>query len=166
MKTHSINKIITAGIFFLLSFVFVTTVTAKPPAWAPAHGYKAKTRYIYFPQQNIYYDLKTDRYIYPNNNTWIFGSALPSVFGPGNLGAARQVELDYYYSKPYIYNKKHVVIYDSPAKVKVVKVNPGNGNNYYPKEYKEKENEKDGDKGKDKWKENGKGNGNGKGPKK
>jgi len=31
-----------------------------PPPWAPVHGYRAKqeVRYIYFPEQNIYYDQK------------------------------------------------------------------------------------------------------------
>ena len=38
-----------------------------PPPWAPAHGFRANTRYVYFPEYNIYYDLKLGIYIYTTN---------------------------------------------------------------------------------------------------
>ena len=37
--------------------------TKGPPSWAPAHGYRANTRQVYFPEQNLYYDVGKSVYI-------------------------------------------------------------------------------------------------------
>ena len=65
-----------------------------PPPWAPAHGYRAKTRHIYFPDQNFYFDLQQGMYIYLSSGKWIVAAKLPSIFGGLNLTTARQIELD------------------------------------------------------------------------
>ncbi len=35
-----------------------------PPPWAPAHGYRAKHRYRYYPSAEIYFDLGRGIYFY------------------------------------------------------------------------------------------------------
>lgn len=39
-----------AFLFFIPQDIF----SQGPPPWAPAHGYRAKTRHIYFPDHNVY----------------------------------------------------------------------------------------------------------------
>lgn len=124
MKMISLKQRILGFFLFLSVFGMTLDALASPPPWAPAHGYRAKTRYVYFPQQNFYFDLKTNNYIYLNGSSWLFSVSVPTIFGSINLATTRQVELDYYSEKPYVYNKKHVVVYKNPApdKVKVTKV--------------------------------------------
>lgn len=89
-----------------------------PPKWAPAHGYRAKTRHIYFPDQNFYYDIQKRNYIYLRNNSWQVSVSLPSIFVGINLGSAPQVELDFTGGNPYRYNSVHIVKYKKPKKYK------------------------------------------------
>jgi|GEM_PF-6658215 len=65
-----------------------------PPPWAPAHGYRAKTRHIYFPAQQMYYDLQKGTYIYMSSGTWQVSVSLPSIFQGINLNTANKIELD------------------------------------------------------------------------
>lgn len=56
MKTKTFNSRtlkIVAVIALFVTFLLPESTFAQPPKWAPAHGYRAKTRYVYFPQQNF-----------------------------------------------------------------------------------------------------------------
>lgn len=120
MKTQtSKTKSLKIFIIVLLLSLFIipeTTFAQGPPKWAPAHGYRAKTRYIYFPQHNFYYDIRTHNYFYLNGGNWSISVAIPTPFISINLGHATQIQLDYYGSYPYYYNADHCTRY------KVVKV--------------------------------------------
>lgn len=48
-----------------------------PPPWAPAHGYRAKFRYRYWPAVQIYYDLDRGLYFYFYMNRWRCSPTLP-----------------------------------------------------------------------------------------
>lgn len=112
--------------FLLMLFLFITisenAFAQGPPPWAPAHGYRAKTRYVYFPDQNIYYDLQSRNYIYLNGSNWQIRATLPKIFVGINLGRSAQVELDFVGDRPYRYNTTHIVKYKKPKKVKHKKV--------------------------------------------
>lgn len=120
MKTETFNlrtfKIV-AIIALLISFLLPEATFAQPPKWAPAHGYRAKTRHIYFPEQNFYYDIQQRSYFYLNNGKWSISVAIPTPFININLGSVTQIQLDYYGAYPYYYNSNHRVKY------KVVKAN-------------------------------------------
>lgn len=122
MKTRSINRIKIFSLL-ILTVLFLTTsdALAKPPKWAPAHGYRAKTRYIYFPQHNFYYDLQRSAYFYINNGGWSMSVSIPTPFININLGVSRQIQLDYVGAYPYYYNSDHCVRY---KEVKVKKAKP------------------------------------------
>lgn len=121
----------------LLLFLFAFLVFSEnsfsqgPPPWAPAHGYRAKTRYVYFPDQNMYYDLNARNYIYLSGTNWVVRATLPKLFIGINLGNSAQIELDFVGDRPYQYNATHIVKYKK-RKVKkihqdkVIIVNPGN----------------------------------------
>ena len=91
-----ISNFFKSVIIIFLIFINSTEVFSQgPPPWAPAHGYRAKTRHIYFPEQNFYYDVQQQNYMYLSNNNWQISVDLPSIFGGINLGNAAQVELDF-----------------------------------------------------------------------
>ncbi|SEP60041.1 hypothetical protein [Flavobacterium urocaniciphilum] len=100
------------GLFFSPTEMF----SQGPPPWAPAKGYRAKTRHIYFPQHNFYYDIQKRVYFYLNNGTWSVSVSIPAPFISINLGGATQIQLDYYGNYPYYFNNDHCTRY------KVVKV--------------------------------------------
>ncbi len=87
-----------------------------PPPWAPAHGYRAKTKHIYFPDQNMYFDLQKGMYIYLSNGNWVFSAKLPTLSGNQNLNTAMKVELDLNDPDPYKYNAEHLVKYKNRKK--------------------------------------------------
>lgn len=82
-----------------------------PPPWAPAHGYRAKTRYTYFTQQNFYYDNQRGLYIYLSGKNWQISASLPDVFKGVNLTAAVKVDLDFSGDAPQKYNADHKAKY-------------------------------------------------------
>jgi outer membrane lipoprotein SlyB len=48
-----------------------------PPPWAPAHGYRAKHRYRYFPSSYIYLDVEREVYFYRSGGEWVSSAWLP-----------------------------------------------------------------------------------------
>ncbi len=92
-----------------------------PPAWAPAHGYRAKTRHIYFPDHNFYFDLQKNVYIYLGNDTWRVGVKLPSLYASIDLGKAVKVELELNTDSPQKYNSEHIVKYKTKTKAGSIK---------------------------------------------
>lgn len=106
----------TAKLLGVLILVFMLVMPADvfsqgPPPWAPAHGYRAKTRHIYFPDQNMYYDIQRSNYIYFSNGKWTISTRVPSIFVGINLGKSTQVELDFYGDRPQRYNYSHKTKY-------------------------------------------------------
>jgi hypothetical protein len=102
---------ITAIATFLFLIVPEITSAQGPPPWAPAHGYRAKTRHIYFPQYNMYYDMDRSSYLYLNGRNWAVSATLPNIYVGINLGRAAQIQLNYAGYDPYRYNDVHVVEY-------------------------------------------------------
>jgi hypothetical protein len=53
-------------------------VTYQNPDWAP--DYYTGTRYYYFPDQEMYYDLSNSRFVYLYNGNWYFASSIPGIY--------------------------------------------------------------------------------------
>jgi hypothetical protein len=85
-----------------------------PPAHAPAHGYRAKYQYRYYPDRSVYYDTSRKIYFYLQGSNWEFGASLPASFRAG-LGDFVNLEMDT--GKPYLYHGQHVKKYP-PGQVK------------------------------------------------
>ena len=92
-----------------------------PPSWAPAHGYRANTTYVYFPDQNFYFDVQNSAYIYLSGDNWQVSASLPNIFSGLNLSIAAQVELDISTSTPQHYNGEHKIKYKDKSKNKSAK---------------------------------------------
>lgn len=66
-----------------------------PPPWAPAHGYRRKTRYIYFPERETYYDIDRGVYIRYEGQNWEVSAKIPLPLQSVNLEKERKIELGY-----------------------------------------------------------------------
>ena len=79
-----------------------------PPAHAPAHGYRAKHQYRYYPSRSVYYDTGRRLYFYIKGDNWEVGASLPNQIRI-DLGDSVNIELDT--DKPYVYHSEHVKKY-------------------------------------------------------
>jgi hypothetical protein len=79
-----------------------------PPAHAPAHGYRAKHQYRYYPSRSVYYDTGRELYFYLKGDNWEVGTSLPNSLRVG-LGDSVSIELDT--DKPYNHHEEHVKKY-------------------------------------------------------
>ena len=85
-----------------------------PPPHAPAHGYRAKHQYRYYPSRSVYFDTGRGLYFFLKGNNWEVGASLPSNLRV-ELGDSVRIELDT--DKPYIYHTDHAKKYP-PGKMK------------------------------------------------
>lgn len=117
--------------FSLNTFGQVKEKPKGPPPWAPAKGYRAQTRHIYFPEHNFYFDIQKSVYIYMSGGKWEVSANLPSIFSGVDLKIAAKVELDVDTDTPQKYNNEHKVKYKGKSKDKPVepKKNSGKGKN-------------------------------------
>jgi hypothetical protein len=100
--------------FLKISFVKGTTVSDSkpkdqgPPPWAPAHGYRAKYTYHYYPDACVYYDTNRGLYFYLSNDKWEFSLSLPSFI---KLDLDHSIVLEMDVDKPYIFHSEVVERY-------------------------------------------------------
>ena len=114
------KKIIKTVVVISILFTLITDnlFAQGPPPWAPARGYRAKAKHIYFPEHNFYYDIQAHNYIYLNGENWSVSVAIPRPFININLGSSAQIQLDFVGHDPYIENHVHIVKYKKPKKYK------------------------------------------------
>ncbi len=114
MKTSTILR--TVVLFLALSTaLIVDTLGQGPPPWAPAHGYRAKTRQIYFPAYNFYFDMHRNSYIYFSGGSWLVSTSLPVMYAGVDLRNVSQVQLSLNTNTPQQYNTSHVAKYKGNA---------------------------------------------------
>ena len=126
MKPNTITKTLACSVFtiFLLSLgacqikslgvqfgdepepVVVAKSTPKggPPPHAPAHGYRAKHSYRYYPSCYVYFDVSRKCYFYMAGDGWKVSASLP-VHMRVQLGDYVSIEMDT--DRPYTKFKEH-----------------------------------------------------------
>jgi hypothetical protein len=75
-----------------------------PPPWAPAHGYRAKQQYFYYPRYNVYKDPVSGLFFSFQGGVWHKGD-LPGNVNPRHLGRNYRIEGDL--DAPYQGNSSH-----------------------------------------------------------
>ena len=117
--------------FFLLNGCVTIGSTAKsgyphpqaskpgPPDHAPAHGYRAKHSYRYYPSCSVYFDNDRSVYFYLDDDSWRVSVELPNHLRI-RLGEYVVVEMDT--DKPYIHHQDHKIKYP-PGQLKKNKGN-------------------------------------------
>ncbi|MCH8822682.1 MAG: hypothetical protein IH984_04150 [Planctomycetes bacterium] len=69
-----------------------------PPDHAPAHGFRKKHQYHYYPNEQVYYAPASGTYFWLEGSNWRFGVNLPGNISV-NIGDRISIELDT--DKPY-----------------------------------------------------------------
>jgi len=113
----SLKRILSLILLTLL--ISTSQIYADPPSWAPAKGYKKSIKHIYFPQYNMYYDLKKGTYIYMSGDTWQINAKLPSTFLKINFQLAKKIQLNIDTNTPQDFNKTHKEKYKIKSKFNV-----------------------------------------------
>jgi len=75
-----------------------------PPPHAPAHGYRKKYRYRYYPDAYVYFDSGRGVYFYLDRNDWKMSVSLPRELEI-RLGGAVEIEMDS--DRPYVEFEGH-----------------------------------------------------------
>jgi hypothetical protein len=75
-----------------------------PPPWAPAHGHRAKYKYLYFPECPAYYDTDRSVYFYIEGANWVVSVSLPDRL---SMKVSEHVVLEMDTDKPYTYYNHH-----------------------------------------------------------
>ncbi|MCA6078845.1 hypothetical protein [Fulvivirga sedimenti] len=107
-------RMLKTGFFLTIVFIFLAVFTNSnelyaqgkgkgnkqevkaggPPPWAPAHGYRAKTRYVYFKDYDVYYDHDRSVYISLAGTNWQVSANIPVNLRGIDLNAAVKIDLD------------------------------------------------------------------------
>ncbi|MDJ0782643.1 MAG: hypothetical protein QNJ22_11760 [Desulfosarcinaceae bacterium] len=74
-----------------------------PPAHAPAHGYRAKHSYRYYPNERTYYDTERRLYFYLEGRGWRVGASLPGHIQLSTTYVSIELSTD----KPYEHHDEH-----------------------------------------------------------
>jgi len=64
-----------------------------PPSHAPAHGYRAKHTYHYYPNLQVYFDVSERVYFYQEGDRWCVSASLPDHIAIG-LGDHVVISMD------------------------------------------------------------------------
>ncbi|MFC1868192.1 hypothetical protein ACFL0H_08680 [Thermodesulfobacteriota bacterium] len=72
-----------------------------PPPWAPAHGYRAKHRYHYYPSSHVYYERERGFWFQYKDGEWRFSVSLPSEI---RIDMNDYVVLEMETGRPYDYD--------------------------------------------------------------
>ena len=79
-----------------------------PPSHAPAHGYRAKHNYHYYPTEQVYFDSNRGLYFYLSNRIWEISTKLPLNLKV-QLGSHVSIEMET--DKPYVKHAVHKAKY-------------------------------------------------------
>ena len=74
-----------------------------PPPHAPAHGYRAKHKYRYYPSCRVYFDSNREIYFYLDGPNWRISASLPHTIQLDGDYVSIEMDTD----KPYIYYDEH-----------------------------------------------------------
>lgn len=75
-----------------------------PPPHAPAHGYRAKHQYRYYPCCSTYYDADRGMWFYIKTGDWAIGASIPTGL-KAQLGHYVNISMDT--DRPYEFNDEH-----------------------------------------------------------
>ena len=120
MNHFGLKRLISALIIFSISILFAGCATMGgtvssgsddqvavkngPPAHAPAHGYRAKHQYRYYPACSVYFDIGRKVYFYLEGGYWRISAGLPNNLRV-ELGDYVVLEMDT--DRPYLDYENH-----------------------------------------------------------
>jgi len=99
----------------LLASVGLATALAwaDPPPWAPAHGWRAKHHYTYYPRGEIYYAPESRLWFWLDGDNWRSGVRLPLEFQTYIRTGGVDIELGT--DRPYVEHRYVIEHYGGEA---------------------------------------------------
>jgi len=82
----------------------VKRTKGEPPPHAPAHGYRAKRQYRYYPSCSVYYDTHRKLYFFLEGDNWRMGVSLPQGL---HVDQRAYVSIEMDSDTPYTHYKEH-----------------------------------------------------------
>lgn len=79
-----------------------------PPPWAPAHGYRAKYKYRYYPASRVYYEEGSGVYFHYKDGQWQISASLPVAI---RIDVNDFITLEMNTDRPYEYDHEVVKRY-------------------------------------------------------
>ena len=80
-----------------------------PPPWAPAHGWRAKHHFVYYPSAEVYYEPTSRMWFWFGGNDWEAGLSLPlALQGYVRVGG---IGIDMAVDRPYLRHTEVVRYY-------------------------------------------------------
>ena len=76
-KKAVVSSVVFSCLLFSMFILGIENSYSKPPPWAPAHGYRAKQQYQYYPKQKVYYNPEQKEYFWLDGGAWKTGVELP-----------------------------------------------------------------------------------------
>lgn len=76
--------------------VVTSRIGTPPPPWFYPNRAEV-VHYVYFPEQEIYYDFSLRNYIYLDNNIWITADLLPSRYNHVDFRRIHRVRINNYF---------------------------------------------------------------------
>jgi hypothetical protein len=92
-----------------------------PPDHAPAHGYRAKHQYRYYPDSRVYFDTSRNVYFYMNKGGWQMAASLPGFIRLSSGFVTLGMDSD----RPYTRYDEHKAKYPPGQAKKDSKGKPG-----------------------------------------
>ncbi len=74
------RTLLSAPLLALACFAVAPAAWADPPPWAPAHGWRAKHQYTYYPRGEVYYAQESRTWFWLDGGNWRSGISLPAPF--------------------------------------------------------------------------------------
>ncbi len=90
------------GAVALLAAGCMTAAFADPPPWAPAHGWRAKHHYVYYPSAQVYYAPESRMWFWLGSDGWQIGASLPMALRSFVRTGGIDIGLDV--GRPYLRN--------------------------------------------------------------
>jgi len=79
-------------------------VKGGPPPHAPAHGYRAKHMYHYYPDSYVYFDVSRNVYFFLEGSRWTMSASLPYSL---QVELAQHIEIEMDTDRPYTHFDSH-----------------------------------------------------------
>lgn len=121
MKYSNLSNFVSLLVFFL--FLSINSISAAIPNWIELDKLNKKTSHVFLPNQNVYFDLVTEHYIYVENGSWVSSMNKPSFLEEIDLNREIKVQLRLKdNTKLYKNNSNHLKMYGKAgAAIPIVK---------------------------------------------
>jgi hypothetical protein len=92
--------------------VYIAQNNESPqPVWASDYDNYQMVNYYYFPDCDMYYDVRNQQYVYQEGGIWYFSHQPPAVYASYDYNTGYIIAIDYHTKRPWIHNDTYITNY-------------------------------------------------------